>query len=350
MVIISLIIVSAGGGPNNEATGFRYWNQQPFNNGFKGFLSVMPTCIFAMAGSENAGLVAAETANPRKSVPRAVGSIWLRLALFYLLGSLMVTITVSPTDENLFGAEGTNASPFVVAYRNAGIPALAHMMNAIILISVISCGSISGYAGARTTMGLAYLNMAPKQFKFADNAGRPWFGLVPTLLLGGGLGYINVSSSGKEVFGWFSNLTSLFTLFGWGMICLSHIRFRAAWKLQGRDPNDLPWKTWTWPYAAYFGVVMCALLIIVQFYLAVWPLGGSPNAEDFFANYISVILILVLYAGAKIYYRGRRWVDIGTVDLDFGRRFYVDHSDKEAGPPKKGLAKVADKTLSAIFN
>jgi amino acid transporter len=142
----------------------------------------------------------------------------------------MVTITVSSKDENLFGGEGTNASPFVVAYRNAGISTLAHMMNAIILISVISTGTISGYAGARTTMGLAYLGMAPKQLKFADKTGRPWFGLVPTLLLGGGLAYINVDKSGKEVFGWFSNLTSLFTLFGWGMICLSHIRFRAAWK------------------------------------------------------------------------------------------------------------------------
>jgi yeast amino acid transporter len=59
VVIISLIVVSAGGGPNHESVGFRYWNETPFHdNGFKGFLSVMPTCIFAMAGSENCGLVA----------------------------------------------------------------------------------------------------------------------------------------------------------------------------------------------------------------------------------------------------------------------------------------------------
>ena len=343
-------MISAGGGPTGEAIGFRYWNQTPFTNGFKGWLSVMPTCIFAMAGSENAGLVAAETANPRKSVPRAVGSIWLRLALFYLLGSLIVTITVSPTDENLFGAEGTNASPFVIAFRNARIPALAHMMNAVILLSVISCGTISGYAGARTTMGLAYVGMAPKQFKYADKTGRPWYGLVPTLVFGGGLAYINVSSSGEDVFGWLSNLTSLFTLFGWGMICLSHIRFRAAWKRQGRDPADLPWKSWTWPYAAWFGLTMCAILIIVLFYLAVSPLGTKPNVEDFFANYSSVILILILYIGAKLYYRGRRWVDLDTIDLDYGRRFYHDEEDKETGPPKKGAARYAQKTLGAIFD
>lgn len=162
VVIISGIVISAGGAPTHDKIGFRYWNQDPFINGFKGFLSVMPTCIFAMSGSENAGLVAAETANPRKSVPRAVGSIWMRLTLFYVMGSLIVTITVSPTDPGLFGGSGTNASPFVIAYRNAGIPAMAHLMNAIIFISVLSTGSISGYAGSRTLVGLSQIGMAPK--------------------------------------------------------------------------------------------------------------------------------------------------------------------------------------------
>ena len=162
VVIISGIVITAGGAPAEGAIGFRYWNQYPFINGFKGFLSVMPTCIFAMAGSENAGLVAAETANPRRSVPKAVGSIWLRLSLFYILGSLIVTLTVSPKDEALFGGTGINASPFVIAYRNAGLPVLANFMNAIIFISVLSTGSISGYAGSRTVVGLAQIGMAPK--------------------------------------------------------------------------------------------------------------------------------------------------------------------------------------------
>ena len=122
----------------------------------------MPTCIFAMSGSENAGLVAAETANPRRSVPKAVGSIWLRLSLFYILGSLIVTITVSPKNPNLFGGSGTNASPFVIAYRQAGLEPLADIMNAVIFISVLSTGSISGYAGSRTLVGLAQINQAPK--------------------------------------------------------------------------------------------------------------------------------------------------------------------------------------------
>ncbi|KAH9909549.1 amino acid permease/ SLC12A domain-containing protein [Xylariomycetidae sp. FL2044] len=346
VVIISMIVMSAGGA-GYSAVGFRYWNENPFPNGFKGFLSVMPTCIFAMSGSENSGLVAAETANPRKSVPRAVGSIWLRLSMFYLIGSLMITINVSPDNPDLFGGEGTNASPFVIAYRDAGLPALAHIMNAIILISVISTGTISGYGGSRTTMGLAHLDMAPKQFATADKTGRPWWGLIPTFILGGGLAYLNVSESGADVFGWFSNLTSLFTLFGWGMICLAHIRFRWAWARQGRTPEELPWKSWIYPYGAWWGLAMCIILIVVQFYLAVSPLGKSPSAENFFGNYVSVIAIVIFYLGARAYYRGSWWVNLDTIDLDNNRRFYKDDVEKAKVTGVKGVAK---KVIGTVFN
>ncbi|KAJ0351522.1 hypothetical protein COL154_012884 [Colletotrichum chrysophilum] len=163
VVIIASIVISAGGAPNHEAIGFRYWNEAPFLNGFRGFLTVMPVCIFALSGSETTGLVAAELSNPKKAVPKAVKSIALRLAMFYLMGSLMITITVSPSDSNLFGsgAHATDASPFVIAFRNAGLEPLAHMMNAVIFLSVLSSGSINAYAGSRTLVGLSEIGMAP---------------------------------------------------------------------------------------------------------------------------------------------------------------------------------------------
>jgi len=345
VVIISCIVISAGGAPNHDAVGFRYWNQTSgFTNGFKGFLSVLPTCIFAMSGSENAGLVACETRNPRVSVPKAVGSMWVRLALFYIMGSLVVTMTVSPYNENLFGGSGINASPFVIAYRESGLMPLAHIMNAIIFISVLSTGTISGYAGSRTLVGLAQIGLAPKILMRADKVGRPWFALIPTLAIGGALAYLNVDNTGAEVFGWFSNLTSLFTLFGWGMICLTHIRMRHAWKVQGRSIDDLPWKSWTFPYAAWWGLSWCIILIIAEFYLSVWPLNYSHNGTErvtsFFSTYVSVVAMIVIYIGAKIYFRGRFWADSSTIDLDAGRRFYSDAQMKEEH--KGFLKKVAD--------
>jgi amino acid transporter len=200
----------------------------------------------------------------------------------------------------------------------------------------------------------------------ADKMGRPWYGLVPTLLVGGGLAYLNVSygklnfssaldqpkqrlthplPGGAEVFGWFSNLTSLLTLFGWGMICLSNIRMRHAWKIQGRSADELPWKSWTWPWGAYWGLSWCIILIIAEFYLAVWPLGEKPSVEHFFSVYCSVIAVLVLYIGAKIYYRNGKWVEAATIDLDAGRRFYKDQEVEEEAAGEGGWAKRAVKGI-----
>ncbi|PIG81118.1 carboxypeptidase S1 [Aspergillus arachidicola] len=244
VVIISCIIISAGGAPNHHKTGFEYWNSMPFTNGFKGFLSVMGTCIFAMGGTEFSGIAAAEARNPLKSVPKAVNSIWLRLTLFYVVGGMMVTITVSPKDPDLFGGEGINASPYVIAFRNAGIPGLAHAMNAIIFISVVSSGNAQAYAATRTVVGLANIDMAPAIFKKCDRLGRPWAAIFITFLVGGGLCYLNVTNSGATVFGWFSNLTALCILWLWGTIFLSHLRFRMAWKAQSPilavNPRDAP--------------------------------------------------------------------------------------------------------------
>jgi amino acid transporter len=134
------------------------------------------------------------------------------------------------------------------------------------------------------------------------------------------------------------------------MICLSHLRMRYAWKIQGRDVADLPWKSWTFPYAAIWGLFWCILLIIAEFYLSLWPLGGTPSAKTFFANYVSVVAIIVIYIAAKIHYRGRLWVDARTIDLDGLRRFYVKATDEESVSDKMGPRKYASKAVGFVFN
>ncbi|KAF5230151.1 hypothetical protein FANTH_13966 [Fusarium anthophilum] len=331
VVVIASIVISAGGAPNDEAVGFRYWNETPFINGVVGFLNVLPVCVFALSGSETTGMVAAETSNPRKYVPRAFNAIWYRLAMFYLLGSLMVTITVSPTNPALFGSAhsaATQASPFVIAFSGAKLKPLAHMMNAVILLSVFSSASINIFGGARTLYGLGQIGTAPKVMTKADSWGRPWYGLIPTMLLGGALSYLNVSHTGAQVFGWLSSLVALLTMFGWGMICFSHIRMRHAWKVQGRSPADLPWRSFAWPWSAYWGLGWCIFMICVQFYLALRPIGGGPTVTGFLSSYSSVVAIIVIFLGAKIYYRGPWLLDASKIDLDSDRRWYSTEEEQ----------------------
>ncbi|EPY52275.1 amino acid permease [Schizosaccharomyces cryophilus OY26] len=332
VIIIASIVVSAGGGPKGHSIGFRYWREAPFTHGFKGFLSVMPNAVFSMSGIELVGIAAAEAKNPKKSVPKSVGSIWLRLGLFYIIGILMVTIIISPYSPDIFGGKGANASPFVIAFRNAGIPGLSHAMNAIILISVFSAANSEVYTAPRILVGLAEAKMAPKWFLRCDRQGRPLYGFFFTILISGGLAYLNVNQTGSTVFQWFESLVSLCVLYSWGCIFLAHLRFRKAWKVQGYSADQLPWKSRFFPLSAIWGISWCILICIIEFYLAVWPLGQPSSAKQFFATYLSIVLIIIIYVGAKIYYRGPFWKKPSLVNLNYGRRFYTNRrasSDKE---------------------
>jgi amino acid transporter len=63
--IILGIVIDVGGSPSGIVYGTTYWRDPgAFNNGFKGVCSVFVTAAFAFAGTELAGLAAAETVSP----------------------------------------------------------------------------------------------------------------------------------------------------------------------------------------------------------------------------------------------------------------------------------------------
>jgi amino acid transporter len=61
------------------------------------------------------------------------------------------------------------------------------------------------------------------------------------------------------------------------------------------------------------------LILIAQFYVAVWPIGGTPNAQSFFEAYLAVPIILAFFLFWKIFKR-TRWVKTMDIDLVSGRR------------------------------
>lgn len=90
-------------------------------DGFKGFCSVFVTAAFAYSGTELVGLAAAETDNPRKTLPRATKQVFWRVAFFYIVSLLLVGFLVPYDDDRLLNGSGATASPFVIAIQDAGI-------------------------------------------------------------------------------------------------------------------------------------------------------------------------------------------------------------------------------------
>ena len=69
-------------------------------------------------------IAAGETKNPRRNLPRAIRRVYIRILLFYILGTLVIGLLVPSTNKSLLLNSGTAASPFVIAIETAGIKSL----------------------------------------------------------------------------------------------------------------------------------------------------------------------------------------------------------------------------------
>lgn len=320
--IILGIVLICGGGPKGGYIGGKYWhNPGAFNNGFKGLCSVFVTAAFAFSGTELAGLAAAETANPRKSLPKATKQVIWRISLFYVVSLIIVGCLVPYNDPDLANADGTaRYSPFVIAIKNAGISGLPSVMNVVIMVAVLSVGNSSVFGTSRTLAALAAAGQAPKFFGYIDKRGRPLWGIVVQLVFGL-MCFITASNKEGVAFDWMLAISGLSALFTWGSICLCHIRFRRALAYQGRDTSELAFTSQCGVIGSWFGVTLVVLVLIAQFWLAVWPMGAKPNAEAFFESYLSFPVILAFYLGHKIWKKNwKLFIRAKDIDIDTGRR------------------------------
>ena len=279
------------------------------------------TAAFAMGGAELVGLAAAETANPRKRIPKAIKQVFWRITLFYLLSLAIVGLLVPYTEPRLLGGSSdadAKASPFVIAIQNSGIKVLPSIMNVVIMISVLSVGNSSIYASSRTLAALADHGQAPRIFSYIDRTGRPIVGICFAALIGL-LGYIGTSDKQANAFMWMLAISGLSLVFTWGSICLAHIRFRRGWKLQGHSLDELAFRSHPGVIGSWIGFIFNCLVLVAQFWNAMWPIHGKPDAETFFSAYLAVPVILTFYISYKIINK-TTFVRAKDMDLTTGRR------------------------------
>ena len=70
-------------------------------------------------------------------------------------------------------SEELGASPYVAAFREMGIPAADHIMNAVVLTAVLSCLNSGLYTASRMLFVLAARREAPAQLIKVNNRGVP---------------------------------------------------------------------------------------------------------------------------------------------------------------------------------
>lgn len=321
--IILGVVLICGGGPTKDFVGGRYWRHPgAFAHGFKGVCSVFVTAAFSFGGTEMISLGAAEAANPSKAIPQAIKQVFYRIIIFYF-GTIIVIATLVPyNDHRLLNAESSvdaTASPFVIAIVNGGIKGLPSVINAVILIAVLSVGNASVYACSRSLNSLAEQGMAPKWTGYVDRAGRPLVAIIVTNIFGL-FAFIAASDKQTEAFNWLLALSGLSSIFTWMSINMAHIRFRYAMKAQGRSLDELAFKSSIGELGSWYGFLINFLVLIAQFWLSLFPIGAAPNASDFFQGYLGFPVVLISWIGYKIYSKNMRmYIPADEIDVDSGR-------------------------------
>lgn len=348
VILLSLII--ATGGADGDPRGFRYWRDpgafRPYiNEGasgkFLGFWSTMVTATFAYLGTELVGVTVGEAQNPRKTIPRAIKLTFYRIVFFYCISIFLLGMCVPYNDERLaFATDSTrtvnnaNASPFVVAIKNAGIQTLDHILNGCILVFVFSASNSDLYIASRTLYGLASDGSAPKIFRKTDNKGVPLYALGVSACFAT-LAFMNVSDDSRTVFTYFVDMVTIFGLMTWVSILVTHIWFVRARRAQGLANSALPYVAPLGIYGSYGALAVCILISLTKSFQVF--VRGRWNTATFITSYLGIPVYLLLIFGHKFWTRSK---GIRPHECDFYTGKDIIDREEEAFLAAKAAAKA----------
>jgi len=345
--IVVGILVDAGA-VGGDKIGFRNWQIEgsPLPNGFGGILGVFLVAGFSFQGTELIGIAAGESENPRKNVPRAIKQVFWRILLFYVCAIFIIGLVLPYNDPNLLGNGDVDKvaiaiSPFTLVLQKAFKPA-SHVMNAVILITVLSAGNSGMYASTRTLFMLARDGKAPAIFGRVNSRGIPMQALAFTTLISALSFCASLFGSG-EVYNWLLNISSISGFIAWLGIAASHYRFRRAYIAQGGDVSRLPYKAAFFPYGPIYALILCTTVICGQGYSEFTK--PDPKAVNLIACYIGLPFFLLMWGGYKIYYKTKL---VPLMECDFSVSNLHDGEAglmEEYGPEHTQVEKEKDSQL-----
>ncbi|MCC3276597.1 amino acid permease [Arthrobacter sp. zg-Y20] len=256
-----------------------------FANGFWGLLASFSIVMFAFGGIETIGITAGEADNPKKAIPAAVNTVPVRILLFYVcaLGILMM----------IFPWQDINGetSPFVQIFDSLGIPAAAHILNAVVITAAISAINSDIFGAGRVLYGLAQEGQAPSSFAKISRNGVPWM-TVATMAVVLLAGVVLNALLPESLFTIIASIATFATVWVWLMILLSHIAMKRDIKRRSLPASEfgVPF----WPVASYAALAFMAFIVVL--------LGIIPETRV--ALIVGAAWIVLLFAAYRLWVRG----------------------------------------------
>jgi D-serine/D-alanine/glycine transporter len=223
IVVGAVLVATNFVSPQGHRAGIdNLWNDGGFfARGFMGVVAGFQIAFFAFVGVELVGTAAAETVNPRRTLPRAINAVPLRVAIFYI-GALLAILTVVPWRRLPSGE-----SPFVTMFSLAGLAAAASIVNFVVTTAAASSANSGVFSTGRMLFGLAHAGSAPAAFRRLNGGGVPGLALVLTAaLLLTSIPLLYVGGSVMGAFTLVTTVSALLFMFVWAMIIVSYLVYR----------------------------------------------------------------------------------------------------------------------------
>ncbi|MFT8319707.1 MAG: amino acid permease [Bacillus sp. (in: firmicutes)] len=236
-----------------------------FPNGIGGLVTAMLVVIYSYGGTELIGVTLGETKNPEKVIPKAARGTLTRIVAFYLL-PFFIIVSLIPWNQ----VNNAKESPFVTVFHLLGIPYAADIMNAVILLALISSMNSGLYASSRVIYTQAADGTIAKIFSKLSTKQVPTYAI---LLCTSSL-YIGVLISiiaGESTFNYLMGSLGYTVLFIWLIIGFAH--FRSRMKHQSKENRKFPIATLMaiiFLLIILVGVVMTTKIVITFITLAIY--------------------------------------------------------------------------------
>lgn len=222
-----------------------------FATGWHGLVLSLAVIMFSFGGLELIGITAAEASSPETTIPKAVNQVVYRILLFYI-GSLVVLLALYPWID-----VKSNSSPFVMIFHELDSNIVASALNFIILVASLSVFNSGVYSNSRMLFGLSVQGNAPAFLTRVNKRGVP----VNSLFLSAAITSLVIVVNyllPQEAFGLLMALVVATLLLNWVMICLAHLKFRAAMRRKGRESK---FKALFYPAGNYLCIAFLVMIL-----------------------------------------------------------------------------------------
>ncbi|WP_067889893.1 amino acid permease [Nocardia vaccinii] len=225
-----------------------------FPTGALPLVTVTSGVVFAYAAVEMVGTAAGETAEPEKIMPRAINSVIMRIAVFYV-GSLILLALLLP-----YTAYSKDESPFVTFFSKLGVPHAGSVMNFVVLTAAFSSLNAGLYSTGRILRSMSMNGSAPTFTSRMNRRGVPYGGILLTAvvaLFGIGLNYLVPSQAFEIVL----NVASLGILASWATIVLCQLQMW-RWSRAGRVQRP-KFRMFGAPYSGIATLLFLAAVLVL---------------------------------------------------------------------------------------